>query len=236
MTLAITGTILCILAASFTFAQSPAPAFGIASVKSTVPRQPVVECSFCQGAGLAMNVLLKYLIQQIYAVRDFQIAGEPRWLSVIADGCSARYKIQAKGDSSSTETQVREIVKALLADRFQLRFHKETRDLPVYALIPGKAGIRLPLAKLRTTANLRGAGGIAFMVDGWIQGSNVAVPSLVQVLSGLVDRPVVDKTNFTEAFDFKLTFTSDGVTAGEPGTSLNGSCPASFLAFSNCAG
>jgi uncharacterized protein (TIGR03435 family) len=62
-------------------------------------------------------------------------------------------------------------------------------------------------------------------VKGWIQGTNVGMPAFIRVLSGLVDRPVVDKTNFTDAFDFRLTWTPDS----DPPSDL--SCPASFAAF-----
>src|SRR5690349_441589 len=95
------------------------------------------------------------------------------------------------------------MVKGLLADRFQLKVHKETRELPVYALMPVKTGIKLQMAK--DNGRPRGSGGVAFMALGWIQGSNVAMHSLVSALSELVERPVVDKTNFTDAFDFRLT-------------------------------
>ena len=63
------------------------------------------------------------------------------------------------------------------------------------------------------------------MVRGWIQGTNVAMPALVRALSELVNRPVVDKTNFAEPFDFRLTWTPDS----DP--SPDGSCPADFAAF-----
>jgi uncharacterized protein (TIGR03435 family) len=151
-------------------------------------------------------------------------------MSIIADGTNARYEIQARGAESATEAEVREMVKALLADRFQLRVHKEIRELPVYDLVPAKTGVKLAVAK--DNGRPPGSGGIAFMVKGWIQGTNVAMPSLILALSQLVDRPVVDKTNFTGAFDFRLTWTPDAAGSEEPGAlTSDPGCPPSFAAF-----
>jgi uncharacterized protein (TIGR03435 family) len=216
---------LCLLAASFALAQAPATAFEVASVKSSVPGTLGGRMQFLPGGTFsATNAPLNALIQQIYQVRDFQVVGDPRWMALIADGTSARYEIQAKGDPSATEAQVREMVKGLLADRFQLKVHEETRDLPVYALVPAKGGIKLQVTK--DNGKPRGSGGILLMDRGWIQGSNIAMPALLLTFSQskLLDRPVVDKTNFTEAFDFRLTWTPEGAS---PETQ-DGSCPASF--------
>jgi len=216
---------LFILAASVALAQAPAPVFEVASVKSAVPGTRGGQVQFLSGGRfVATNVALNFIIQQVYELRDFQIVGAPNMMALIADGYSARYEIQAKGDESATEAQVREMAKALLAERFQLKVHKETRDLPVYALIPAKGGIKLKTAA-KDDKRPPGRGGIANMDRGWIQGSNVAIPALVLVLSRSMDRPVVDKTNFTEAFDFRLTWTPDSDTSGD------GSCPASFAAM-----
>jgi uncharacterized protein (TIGR03435 family) len=218
-----TRATLFVLAASFAFGQSPAagPAFEVASVKPSVPGTTGGRTQFLPGGTFsATNVPLNYLLQQIYGLRDFQIVGAANWMSIIADGYNARYEIQGKGDPSATEAQVKEMVKTLLAERFQLKVHNETRELPVYALIPAKTGVKLSVAK--DNGRPPGSGGIALMDRGWIQGTNVTMKSLIQVLSTSLDRPVVDKTNFTEAFDFRLTWTADLDAAADPG------CPASF--------
>ncbi len=198
---------LWFVAGAFALAQTPA--FEVASVKPATPGDTGAFVRFLpDGRFSADNVPLNFLIQRTYQLRDFQIVGDARWMTVIADGYAARYMIEAKGDPSATEAQVGEMVKALLADRFQLKVHQETRELPVYALIPAKGGIKLQPAK--DNGRPRGTGGIAFMVRGWIQGNNVGMPSLVSVLSReMADRPVVDKTGFSDGFDFRLTWTPD---------------------------
>jgi uncharacterized protein (TIGR03435 family) len=151
-------------------------------------------------------------------------------MAIIADGTNARYDIQAKGNVDATEVQVRDMVKALIEDRFHLKVHKEMRELPVHSLIAGKTGLKL--AKPKDSGSPPGSGGVAFMVKGWIQGNNVAMPALVLALSQLVDRPVVDKTNFTDAFDFRLTWTPDaGASAEFSAPTADPGCPPSFTAF-----
>jgi uncharacterized protein (TIGR03435 family) len=215
----ITRSIIWIAAGALALGQ--ALAFEVASVKPSVPGTLGGRIQFLPGGRFSgTNVPLNYLIQQVYQLRDFQIVGDPRWMAIIADGESARYEIEAKGDTSASEAQVREMLKALLADRFQLKVHRETRELPVYALIPAKGGIKLRAAK--DNGRPRGTGGISAMVRGWIQGNNVAIPLLLRVLSESVDRPVVDKSGFADAFDFRLTWTPDSDPAAD------GRCPAAF--------
>lgn len=170
---------------------------------------------------------LRYIIQSVYGLRDFQIVGDPPTLAILADGYSARYNIEASAGDSATEARMKEMAKALLADRFALRVHNETRDLPVYALIPAKGGIKLQSAK--DNGRPRGSGGVAFMMRGWIQGANVSFPQFILAVSESVDRPVIDKSGFTDAFDFRLTWTPDS--GAEPDAPKDGTCPPSFAAF-----
>jgi uncharacterized protein (TIGR03435 family) len=216
--------------AAVALALGQTPAFEVASVKPATPGDTGAFVRFLPGGRFsAVNVPLNFLIQRTYQLRDFQIVGDPRWMAVIADGYAARYMIEAKGDPSANEAQVGEMVKTLLADRFQLKVHKETRELPVYALIPAKTGIKLQAAK--DTENPRGRGGVASMLRGWIQGTKVPMASLVLALSQSLDRPVVDKTGFSDAFDFRLTWTPDTGDGADASAPTDGSCPSSFTAF-----
>jgi uncharacterized protein (TIGR03435 family) len=63
---------------------------------------------------------------------------------------------------------------------------------------------------------------------GWIEGANVMMPYLASTLSQYMDHPVVDKTGFTEPFDFRLTWTPDSVESAARDTPLDPGCPASF--------
>ncbi len=114
-------------------APSP-PAFDAASVKPGKPgdlRGPAFQ--FTPGGGLNItNGTLRDIIETGYGVRDFQILGGPGWLN------SDRYNIAARsapGDAQTGVPETRLKVQTLLAQRFQLKVHRETRDLPIYALV-----------------------------------------------------------------------------------------------------
>lgn len=218
--------ILTLFAAGGLLLAQPA-AFEVASVKPAKPGDTGGGVRFLPGGVFrGVNVPLNFLILNIYGLRDFyQLVGDPQAMAVIADGANARYEIEAHADPSATEAQMREMVKALLADRFRLKVHNETRDLPVYALIPAKGGIKVKPAA--GSGNSRFPGGAFVSMDrGWIQGNAVKMDTLLQVLTRNTDRPVIDKTGFADPFDFRLTWTPD--TGAPTDATGDGLCPASF--------
>ena len=104
------------------------------------------------SAGASMNVRplpgrltadasLQMLIQYAYGVQPFQVVGGPGWMQ------SERYEIDAKADGNASRDQMFLMLQSLLEDRFQLKIHRETRDLPVYALVAAKGGLKLPPPK-----------------------------------------------------------------------------------------
>jgi uncharacterized protein (TIGR03435 family) len=197
--------LLLLLSAAGLGVAQPAVTFDVASVKPSPPGTTGGRLQFLSGGRLsAINTPLDYLIQQLFHLRSFQLAGDKEWMNIVSDGYANRFDIEAKGDPKATEAEVREMAKALLADRFQLVFHMEQRDLPVYSLIISKGGLKMMPTKVES--GKPGRGGIAFMVDGWIEGQNVSMPSLASALSELVNRPVIDKTGIMLPFDFRLTF------------------------------
>jgi bla regulator protein blaR1 len=131
--------------------------FEVASIKPSDPAARETHVGVAAG-GLftATNVTIKLLIQQAYDLRDFQIFGGPGWIN------TERYDIVAKGDGSGmSEEDMRKMtsaernrfqeqfllqVRALLADRFQLKVHQETKDFPVYVLNVAKNGPRVQAA------------------------------------------------------------------------------------------
>ena len=144
-----------------------------------------------------------YLMERIYGVRGFQIVNAPKWISE----ADSRFTIQAKAAQSASNGELRLMAQSLLADRFQLEFHRETREMNVLALVIGKNGPKLHVAKDDGTS--RGVGSIqAPAPAGWLRGTNVSMLLLAEALS-MRDRPVVDKTNFTEPIDFDLQWAPD---------------------------
>src|SRR5258708_7251569 len=121
-----------ILLAAAAIGLASAQAFEVASIKPSEPGGHGVQIQIAPGGRLvAKNVNVKFLIQQAYGVRDFQITGGPGWIG------SERYDIVAKpeGEGDVTPDQLKPMIQALLAETVNLTLHHETKHLPAYALV-----------------------------------------------------------------------------------------------------
>jgi uncharacterized protein (TIGR03435 family) len=140
------------------FAQATTPAapvgFEVASVKPSDPNAstgmmgPMLSMRPQGAGGIAIsNVPLRLLVRMAYGVQDFQIVGGPSWQ------LSSKFDISAKAPEGSKETQaLMPMMKTLLADRFKLKTHTETRELPIYALMVARSDGKLgPDIKTSTT-------------------------------------------------------------------------------------
>src|SRR6476620_8172887 len=109
------------------------PTFEVASIKPAPPpggNNMMVRMGGDPGRIDYANVSLKDVIRLAYRVKNYQIAG-PDWLE------SARFNIVAKLPEGSSREQIPEMLQALLAERFKLALHRETKELPVYGLVVG---------------------------------------------------------------------------------------------------
>jgi len=136
------------------FGQTPAmaPAFEVASVKPA-PSPPVGAIglfTYPGGRIVVSNYTLRNLIHDAYEIEDYRILGRARWVD------DARYNVEAKPPESSVSSkwvpenfktppnaEMRQMLQALLAERFQLKVHPETRKESVYALVVAKGGPKL---------------------------------------------------------------------------------------------
>jgi bla regulator protein blaR1 len=213
------------------FAQTePAPqplTFEVASVKPSPQNCPGGACpsmiSFEPGGGLRVaGVPLKRLIGIAYQVQDFQITGGPAWIN------TDRFDINAKAESHNeadafpadpsklTDEQrktgadrMRERLRDLLADRFQLVIRRESKEQQVYALVVAKGGPKLQGSKEGK--------GMMRLGRGMLSGEGVEPAFLATALSGRLGRPVIDKTGLTGKYDFELKWTPDPGQFGPPG-------------------
>jgi uncharacterized protein (TIGR03435 family) len=140
------------------------------------------------------------LVMAAYKVKDFQIAGVPETL-----GSDQFYDIVAKveGEGTPTQEQVLPLLQTLLADRFQLHLHHETKELSVYDLVVGKNG-----PKLKESTGPRPPLPVAY--NGPVIRFDLldkSIADLVGFVTPNVDRPVVDKTDLTGRYDFSLEYT-----------------------------
>lgn len=132
------------------WAQLAASEFDVASVKqldqSIEPGRP--DLSFVgtsgklakiEGNRVTLKGTLRAFIAAAYDVKDYQISAAPPWADVLIHAIDAK----TAGDAAPTQEQVRPMLQSLLADRFQLKLHRETKELPVYHLTQGKKNIGL---------------------------------------------------------------------------------------------
>ena len=220
------GACLPLLMALGLFGQSaPAPlAFEVASIKPSAGDDHRIAIQMQPGGGLrASGATLKMLLTIAYEVREFQISGGPGWIS------SDRFDIMAKSERASdaappdprsltaeqmktNQQQMRERLRNLIAERFQLTFHRETKDQPIYALVVGKNGSKLKESEVKDG----GPRGRMRMGRGQLSGEAVQLQMLTQALSNQLGRPVIDRTGLTGSFDFNLEWTPDPGQSGGP--------------------
>jgi uncharacterized protein (TIGR03435 family) len=193
---------------SFCLAEQPAsaPAFEVASVK---PSQPTTGDTFTVGMGgdpaiqNYTNVSLRSLILEAYRIKDYRLTG-PDWME------EALFDIRAKLPEGASRSQVPAMMQKLLADRFHLALHRETKELPVYDLMVAKGGIKthppdakdapkqMPDGTYNVTGGVSGPGTIN------LTGMEMSADDLAEMLSNSTDRPVLDKTGLTGSYQFKM--------------------------------
>src|SRR3954471_3836673 len=130
---------LVLLGGSAVFAQT----FEVASIKAAAPQTEgrfMVRMGGDPGRIDYTNVSLRDLIRQAYAVKDYQVVA-PDWTN------SARFDVQAKLPPDTPQEQRNMMMQALLAERFGLKIHKESKEVPVYSLVVGKNGPKLTKAE-----------------------------------------------------------------------------------------
>jgi len=259
-------SVVCLAAmlgvASHPAAQSPAgPAFEVASIKPGDPGAtgplggpplPLVR-PVAGGRFSASNVTLRDLVRRAYdSWFDLQIAGGPEWQS------SRRFDIQAKAEDPNTSLDaMRPMLRALLADRFQLKVHTEMREMPIYTLVvareDGRPGARVtPSAAdcanaAQEQAELVRAGGVAerlragqgmpcsiMPVPASVAGTmtmranSSSMADLASFLTPFTGRMVLDRTGLGGLYDWEMTF-DRGIrpVAAQPGSNLPPAAPAS---------
>jgi uncharacterized protein (TIGR03435 family) len=178
------------------------PSFEVATIKPSKPEQ--------QGRGFrmqgrnfsTMNTTLVDLITFTYGVQEKQVIGGADWMRTV------KFDLSAQPDVSGAPNpdQLKSMVKKLLADRFQLKFHKDKKELSAYLLSMAKGGPKLT----KNDSNPDGLPSLFFRGLGVLPARNTTMPEFTQLLqSAVFDRPVVDQTNLAGRWDFLLKWTPD---------------------------
>jgi uncharacterized protein (TIGR03435 family) len=187
------------------FAQHPdRPSFEVASVKPVQREKrtgPGRLRYSAQGVDFA-NVPLGWVIGEAWGVAYNRISSSDQRISDMffaPSGTAYFFDIAAKADRPVPKAQIRLMLQTLLADRFALRAHRESRVQLVYKLTAGRSGPRL------SDAAAGGEPACSFGPDGFVC-RNVEMTRFTGMLSMLMDRPVLDSTGLTGSYDFTLRF------------------------------
>lgn len=215
-------------AVSAQFAVAPVMKFEVAAIKQHAAAAPRavgnkmirdgVGMSFSGPRATIQNVSLSGLVEYAYDLKDDSVSGGPRW----AD--SERFDIRAKaeGEGVYTKDEFRQMFQTLLAERFKLKFHLDTKETRGYSLVVAKDGPKLKKSAPDAESSMRigGASNYAEMtVSKWTMEQLAFQLSVMagQVEGGSVVRvPVADATGIAGSYDFKLKWTDDQNPSADP--------------------
>jgi uncharacterized protein (TIGR03435 family) len=227
-------------------AQAPAgggasPAFEVASIKKNVSVSDSASVRAQPGGRLSVtNNSLRNIIRNAWGVQNFQIVGGPDWMN------TDRWDIVAKAEGDPTPPQMLLMLRTLLAERFKLIVHNETRETPIYALVllrsDGRPGPQLRPSSVdcaAVAAAVRARGGAppppapggrpacgTRTTRGSMMTTATTMADLARNLSPFAGRSVVDKTGLAGNFDLDLTWTPDPQGAPPAGGSPDVTRPA----------
>lgn len=184
---------------------------------------------------------IRDLIVDAYGVKRNQVSGGPGWLD------SERFDIVAKVPAGATKEQVKVMLQNVLAERFKLTLHRETKELPIYALVVGAKGPRLKDSAVTDKSPASdpppprvGIGGMKIAPDGCPETPPMAagrardftimtpngecmishgqtMDGLAKQLSNRLDRPVIDQTGLKGNYDLRLRYDPSSMPGGRGG-------------------
>jgi uncharacterized protein (TIGR03435 family) len=206
--------------------------FEVASIKPAAEQPPVGIIPPSPDRFYRANTTLRTLLNYAHDLRDFRIIGGPAWTS------SDRWEVSAKAEGAVGAREMRRLVQRLLADRFALKTHPETRELPIYNLVlargDGRLGSQIKPAAFdcepflngerrtvdapldsttgvsRCATNIGVGGGVRRVRYRGVSLSRVGV-----LLSTVVNRVIVDKTGLSGSYDVELAFQDDTAFIGD---------------------
>jgi uncharacterized protein (TIGR03435 family) len=191
--------LLWFLIASAACAQSPA--FDVASIKPNRSGTGVSSIRASNGLITIENASLKKIIFAAYGIpedRDYMLNG-PDWLT------SEQFDIQARFPAGTPPPQMQQMMQALLAERFKLTQHRETRQISAYALVVAKDGPKIHAVDAgQPYSSSR---------PGQLEAKKIPMQKLADLLGRLIEQPVTDATGLPGVFDITLHWWPDRPTA-----------------------
>ena len=194
-----------------------APAFEVAWVKPSTPQSRTLGIyTFPGGRVTGENRTLRDLMEEAFSVQTFQIFGGANWVR------EERYDFEAKPPASSNASKLvppypkadpndeqRQMLQTLLLDRFQLKYHREIKEGPIYILVKGTNKSKLQDSKDKGEYPWVGSPHNGMIRGDGIAGINISMSLMATRLSRYLGRPVLDQTGLGGAFDFRYDYISD---------------------------
>ena len=215
---AIRVSALCLLLVAATAIAGRAQQFEVASIRSmpdgSVPAGSQIGVRVTGSQVRLSGLSLKDYIGMAFAVDPPQVIA-PEWTG------QQRFEIAANLPADGAREQIPQMLQALLAERFQLKVHRESRELPVYALTVGKGGLKIkgtpvdPNAPLPPATEVGGSGsnagaaislgaGSFTLIDNKLEVRQLTMADLALALTRFSERKTLDATGLTDRFDFSL--------------------------------
>ncbi|HVV44076.1 MAG TPA: TIGR03435 family protein [Bryobacteraceae bacterium] len=186
------------LAAAFVLVAQERSAFEAASIHASAPGLDRFSIDVTDSGRLTVrNMKVWDLLRQAYHWRETQMTGGPAWIK------SEGFDIEAVPSMPVDRTRALEMLKTLLEERFHIRWHEETREMPAYALKVDAGGAKLPPP----------GNGPARMQMGNMRAPSLPMEALCQILEFDAGRPVVNQTGLTGPYAIELRYARDAAVA-----------------------
>jgi uncharacterized protein (TIGR03435 family) len=165
------------------------------------------------------------LIREAYDVKMDRISGGPAWASRVRD---AAFDIAANGEGPLSMDQARKMLQQLLADRFQLKIHRESKEVPTYQMVIAKGGSKLKESAVDASEKVNVGTRVVSpgVIARELGSEKMSIAMLADFIAASTGRPVEDKTSLTGNYALMLSWTDDGRVGGNnssteiPGASI----------------
>jgi uncharacterized protein (TIGR03435 family) len=186
------------------------PAFEVATIRPSNPEKTQLGFNL-RGHRIAIeNVTVAEMITFAYSLHPKQVVDEPAWVS------TAKYDIDGVPDVEGQPNlrQYQRMVQKVLADRFDLKFHREKRNFSIYAVTVAKGGAKL--AKTADPDSVPDQTGNGHGSQHSMRFTNTTIENFILGTQYFLDRPMVDQTGLTGYYDITLRWSTDDGPASDP--------------------
>ena len=193
----IAWSLVGLMAAAAAFAQSPT-AFEVASVRPNRADDHIVTINVGPGGRFAARgYTLVLLMQRAYGVMDWNVSGGPGWIR------TDRFDIVAKASvvGNLTERQLQPMLQRLLAERFKLKLHRSSKEMPGYALMVARSG-----PKVKATADGEEHQDTFRMSGVGLSGRGITMENFARFVAGKLGLVAVDQTGLKGVYDFNVNW------------------------------